>query len=123
MAADRMHVHAICNLAIEAIQGFFDSGHFIQEDNRREPDLEEGFRLFLEGARLGHAYCCARLGECYLDGSGTEVNPAKVSNGRKKQQKRVMYRVCFNVKIAIISAQVSSSVTSKPYTGMRNIWN
>jgi uncharacterized protein len=49
----------------------------IQEDNRRAPDLQEAFRLYQDGARLGHAGCCYHLGECYFAGAGIAENLTK----------------------------------------------
>jgi hypothetical protein len=31
----------------------------------------------MEGARLGHPGCCARLEYCYYEGEGTEIYPTK----------------------------------------------
>jgi TPR repeat protein len=47
-------------------------------------DLKEAFRLFREGAWLGDADCCFRLGLCFCDARGTNVN---VKNAFKWFQK------------------------------------
>jgi Sel1 repeat len=96
-AADLHHVITIDNLACEARNGYFwfdDS--VVQEDQGREPDLEEAFRLFQEGARLGHSISCRNLGPSYLNGSGTEKNEAKGFKWTKRaaesgQDAAVMY--------------------------------
>jgi MYND finger/Sel1 repeat len=77
MAAAKFHPHALHTLAADAALGYLVFDQNIQEDDRRTPDLEEAFRLYREGARLGYAKCCSRLGDCYHEGKGTEVNMAK----------------------------------------------
>jgi TPR repeat protein len=71
-AAEKYHVPSIVILADEASVGYFkvNTGlhHIIQEDHRRTPDHEEAFRLYREGARLGDAGCCVRLGAYYHQG-------------------------------------------------------
>jgi hypothetical protein len=67
MGAELLNVIAICNLAEEARLGYFkfDSkfqfGAITQEDHRREPDLEETFRLTQErgAARTSSLLCSA----------------------------------------------------------------
>jgi TPR repeat protein len=65
------------NLANEASAGYFVFDTIIQEDERHVPDLKEAFRLYREAARMGHANSCARLGHCYLHGTGTDINLVK----------------------------------------------
>jgi Sel1 repeat len=80
MAAEKYDVLAIAVLAADAKNGYFmfDSGFHGgatgPEDLRRPPDLEEAFRLYREGDRIGDAFCCSCLGQCYLDGKGTSAN-------------------------------------------------
>jgi uncharacterized protein len=76
-AAELHHVIALDNLACEASRGCFIFGNIVQEDQRHPPDPEEAFRLFREGAQLGHLHSCRNLGWSYLNGSGTEKNEAK----------------------------------------------
>ena len=86
-----MHVIAIYNLATEFSLGYFKMGQIVQEDNRRPPDWKE------EGARLGHARCCALLGKCYHEGNGTEVDHGKCFKWSKKAAEKgdtVGMRLC-----------------------------
>jgi TPR repeat protein len=82
-AAEKLHVVALGTIAADAALGVFDFdaafqfGPITQEDNRRPPDWEESFRLYREAARLGHAGCCARLGQYYRLGKGIAESPAK----------------------------------------------
>jgi TPR repeat protein len=50
LAADKFHVIAIYNLATEAWLGYFRFSYIVQEDDMREPDFEEAFRLYRKGA-------------------------------------------------------------------------
>jgi TPR repeat protein len=77
MAASKFRVGSIICLGADAAIGYFNFDHITQENDRRAPDWEEAFRLYREGARLGDATCCGRLGACYLDGTGTAQNLAK----------------------------------------------
>lgn len=76
-AAELCHVVAIDNLASEASQGYFQFGNIVQQDKRRPPDLEAGYRWYKEGARLGYPLSCGGLSHCYLEGMGTEQNLKK----------------------------------------------
>lgn len=93
-----MHVIAIFTLAIEPRQGYFALDQVLQEDQRREPDLEEAFRLCLEGARLRHndGCCGPLLGHCYIHGQGIEESHTKGFKWLEKKQQK--YVIPFGIK-------------------------